>query len=124
MKLYKTHIVLGLVWLLVGMTLGEIMGESGDHGQMPTHAHIMLVGGVLSMAWGLLYKVLDLPAKLIGGIQLVTHHLGALIMVAALYMMFGGQGSEEALGPVIGMAGVVVMLSVLLMLYQVVRAKE
>ena len=114
MKLYKIHLVLGLVWLLIGMTLGQVMGESGDHGQLPTHAHIMLVGGVLSLAWGLLLRVLNLPARLIAGLQALTHHLGSLCMVLALYVLYGG----------IGLGGVAVMLSVLLMLMLVIRAKD
>ena len=47
MKTDRVFLVLGLVWLLAGMALGEHMGHTQDHGQMPTHAHMMLVGGVL-----------------------------------------------------------------------------
>ncbi len=124
MKLYKIHLVLGLAWLLVGMVLGEVMGQSGDHAQLPTHAHIMLVGGVLSLAWGLLYRLLDLPARLIAGIQTLAHHLGTICMILALYMLYGGAGDEAALGPILGIAGMALMLSVLLMLLLVVRAKD
>ncbi|WP_417470297.1 hypothetical protein [Maricaulis sp.] len=124
MKLYKIHLVLGLVWLLIGMTLGQIMGESGDHGQLPTHAHIMLVGGVLSLAWGLLYRVLDLPARLIAGVQTLAHHLGSVCMVVALYMLFGGIGEPASVSVFIGLGGVGVMLSTLLILLLVILAKD
>tara|TARA_R110000868_G_scaffold304854_1_gene565987 strand:+ start:3221 stop:3595 length:375 start_codon:yes stop_codon:yes gene_type:complete len=124
MKLYKIHLVLGLAWLLAGMTLGQIMGESGDHGQLPTHAHIMLVGGVLSITWGLLYKLLNLPAKLIGLVQAAAHHIGVGVMIVALYCLYGGAGDPATLGPILGIAGTAVMLSVLLMLFLVVKAKD
>ncbi|WP_339748184.1 hypothetical protein [uncultured Maricaulis sp.] len=124
MKLYKTHLVLGLVWLLVGMTLGQIMGQSGDHSQMPTHAHIMLLGGVLSLAWGLIYRGLDIAGGLLGWVQLLLHNLGAVTMLVIIYMLFDGNPAAEPLEPVIGMGGGAVMLSVLLMLYQVIRAKD
>jgi hypothetical protein len=124
MKLYKIHLVLGLAWLLAGMTLGQIMGESGDHGQLPTHAHIMLVGGVLSITWGLLYKLLNLPAKLIGLVQASAHHIGVGVMIVSLYCLYGGEGDPATLGPILGIAGTAVMLSVLLMLFLVVKAKD
>ena len=124
MKLHKIHLVLGLAWLLAGMTLGQIMGESGDHGQLPTHAHIMLVGGVLSIIWGLLYKLLYLPVRLIALVQGAAHYIGSGVMFIALYSLFGGEGDPATLGPILGMAGTAVMLSVLLMLFLVVRAKD
>ena len=124
MKLYKINLVLGLVWLLVGMTLGQVMGESGDHSQMPTHAHIMLVGGVLSLAWGLIYRALGIAGGLLGWIQLLLHNLGAATMLTILYMLFDGNPAAEPLEPVIGIGGVAVMLSVVLMLYQVLKAKD
>ena len=124
MKLYKTHLVLGLVWLLIGMTLGQIMGESGDHSQMPTHAHIMLAGGVLSLSWGLIYRALNIAGGLLGWIQLALHNLGGIVMLTILYMLFDGNPAAERLEPLIGLGGVAVMLSVVLMLYQVIRARD
>ncbi len=38
MKPERIHLTLGLIWLIAGMLLGEHMGRSGDHGQLPTHA--------------------------------------------------------------------------------------
>ncbi|WP_417483040.1 TonB-dependent receptor [Maricaulis sp.] len=106
------------------MTLGQIMGESGDHGQLPTHAHIMLVGGVLSITWGVLYKLLDLPARLIGLIQAAAHHIGVGVMIVSLYSLYGGEGDPASLGKILAIAETSVMLSVLLMLFLVVRAKD
>lgn len=124
MKLYKTHIVLGLVWLLIGMTLGQIMGESGDHSQLPTHAHIMLGGGVLSLIWGLIYRGLNTAGRLLAWIQLALHNLGAVTMLTVLYMLYDGNAAAEGLEPLIGIGGMAVMLSVLLVLYQVIRVKD
>ena len=38
----------GIGFLLFGMLWGIQMGMVGDHSQMPSHAHLNLVGGVLS----------------------------------------------------------------------------
>ena len=124
MKLERIHLVLGLIWFLAGMILGEQMGRSMDHGQLPTHAHIMLVGGVLSVLWAIIYRVFGLSKGILSKIQLVFHHGGATIMIVALYMLYGNIAPIEQIGPVLGFSGLLLMLSVVLMLYLVIKAKD
>tara|TARA_R110002096_G_scaffold80208_5_gene188098 strand:- start:1059 stop:1433 length:375 start_codon:yes stop_codon:yes gene_type:complete len=123
MKVDRLFLVLGLLWFLGGMALGMMMGESGDHGQLPTHAHAMLVGGVLSVLWALIYRSWSIPQGIVSWVHLVVHHAGAAVMVYALYGLYGGIGDPAQLGPIIGMGGMVVILSVLLMLIQSFREK-
>lgn len=123
MKIERIHLTLGLVWLLAGMALGEHMGRTGDHGQMPTHAHIMLLGGVLSLAWAILYKLFNLPKGILALVQTAAHHIGAIVMVVCLYLLYGGSGDPATLGPILGVSALLVMLSVLLMLILSFRAK-
>ncbi|MDG2045400.1 MAG: hypothetical protein P8J78_12390 [Maricaulis sp.] len=122
MKIERIHLLVGLVWLLAGMALGEHMGRTGDHGQLPTHAHIMLVGGVLSIIWAVLYRVFKLAGGLLGYIQLGLHQIGTLVMVTALYLLYGEQGDPERLGPILGISAMLVILSVVLMLYKAIKA--
>lgn len=124
MKVERIHLLLGLAWLLAGMALGEHMGRTGDHGQMPTHAHIMLLGGVLSLAWAILYKLFNLPKGILALIQTAVHHIGTIVMVVCLYLLYGGSGDPDALGPILGVSALLVMLSVLLMLILSFRAKS
>jgi hypothetical protein len=124
MKIERIHLLIGLVWLLLGMMLGEHMGRTGDHGQMPTHAHIMLVGGVLSVLWAVLYRVFALGGGLIPMAQTALHHLGAMGMIGALFMLYGEMMPEPSLGPILGVSAGLIMLSVVLMLVQVLRAKD
>lgn len=123
MKPERLHLLVGLLWLLVGMLLGEHMGRSNDHSQMPTHAHIMLLGGVLSVVWAVIYRVFGLAQGLIAWVQTGLHHIGALIMIPALYLMYGQMAPESQLGPLLGIAAMLVILSVVLMLYQTIRTK-
>jgi hypothetical protein len=122
MKIERIHLLVGQVWLLAGMALGEHMGRTGDHGQLPTHAHIMLVGGVLSIIWAVLYRVFKLAGGLLGYIQLGLHQIGTLVMVTALYLLYGEQGDPERLGPILGISAMLVILSVVLMLYKAIKA--
>lgn len=124
MKPERIHLFLGLLWLIAGMLLGEHMGRSGDHAQMPTHAHIMLLGGVLPILWAILYRVFKLGSGLLAWVQLVVHHVAALIMIPALYMLFGQLADEAMLGPLLGVSAILAIVSVALMLVLCLRAKD
>ena len=119
----RINLTLGLLWLLLGMLLGEHMGRSGDHGQMPTHAHIMLLGGVLSISWAVIYKVFDIPAGLLAWVQTGFHQVSTVVMITGLYMLYGHMAEEAVLGPVLGLSAIGAVVSVLLVLVQSLRAK-
>jgi len=122
MKIDRLFLVLGLLWLLGGMALGEHMGRTQDHGQMPTHAHMMLVGGVLSILWAVIYRVWQVPQGLIVWIHLIIHQLGAGVMIYALFGLYVG-GDPAAMGPLAGVSAIAIIASVVLMIVQSFRAK-
>lgn len=122
MNVAKIHLTLGILWLLGGMALGEHMGRTGDHGQMPTHAHIMLVGGVLPVLWAIINRVWNIGNGLFAWIQLVLHHGATALMVYGLYMLYAG-GNEAELGPLLGISAGLVMLATLIMLVLAFRGK-
>jgi hypothetical protein len=119
----RIHLTLGLVWLLLGMLLGEHMGRTGDHGQMPTHAHIMLVGGVLSITWAVIYKLFAVKTGLLAWAQTGLHQIAAAVMIACLYLLYGQLAEEAVVGPILGLSAIAVIVSVLLMLVQTLRSK-
>ena len=41
-----------IIYAVLGMTLGLVMGMTQDHSQMPTHAHLMLLGWVSFAIFG------------------------------------------------------------------------
>jgi len=119
----RINLTLGLFWLLLGMLLGEHMGRTGDHGQMPTHAHIMLLGGVLSISWAVIYKVFEIPAGLLAWVQTGFHQVSTVVMITGLYMLYGHMAEEAVLGPVLGLSSIGAVVSVLLVLVQTLRSK-
>ena len=46
---------IGATWLLVGMTLGIVMGARQDFQFMPVHAHINLIGFACHSIFGITY---------------------------------------------------------------------
>jgi hypothetical protein len=119
----RLHLMLGLAWLVAGMLLGEHMGRTGDHGQMPTHAHIMLVGGVLPVLWALVYRTFSLGQGIFAWLQTGLHHIGAMIMIVGLYFLYGPMAGDEALGPVLGVSSMLVIAATVLMLVLAARAR-
>lgn len=124
MKVEKLHIIIGLVYALAGMVLGMVMAESGDHTQHVTHAHALLVGFVVSAVYAILYRVWGLAQGLLALIQFALHHIGAIIMVIGLYMLYGAIMPEEQIGPILGIAGALVIASTALMFWFMIRHKD
>ncbi|TGY89829.1 TonB-dependent receptor [Marinicauda algicola] len=124
MKPERINLLLGLVWLILGMGLGEHMGRVGDHSQHVTHAHIMLVGGVLPILFALIYRAFALVQGLLAWIQTLLHHVGAAVMIVSLYMLYGAIAPESTLGPVLGISAMLIILSVVLVLVQALRGKQ
>lgn len=95
-RLDALYIVVGLTFAGVGLLLGEHMGRTGDHSQMPTHAHIMLAGWVFAALYGLIYRAWPtLMTGVLPRIQFALHVAGALSMTTALFFMFGGAGHDS-----------------------------
>lgn len=53
----RKFILTAFGYAILGLALGIHMAASKDHGQFVTHAHIMLVGFVLSFIYGLCHKL-------------------------------------------------------------------
>lgn len=122
MKVDRIYLIAGLLWLVGGMLLGEHMGRSQDHGQMPTHAHIMLVGGVLSILWAIINRVWSIGSGLLAWIQLGLHQAGTAVMIYALFHLYGGNPTDQ-FGMIAGIGAMIVILATVLMLFQAFIAK-
>lgn len=54
---------ISVIYIMVGLLMGIGMAASGDHGLMPAHAHINLVGWVGMTLYGLVYRVYPEAAR-------------------------------------------------------------
>jgi len=89
--------------------MGEIMAMSGDHSQMPVHAHINVLGWVSLALFGLFYK--SYPASTEGRlplIQFVLFNLGIVIQAFAVSQILM---DNTAMGPVAGIGSGLLILS-------------
>lgn len=122
MSIDRQFLVWALAFAAVGMGLGIHMAASQNHGQFPTHAHILLVGFVVSLVYGVIHRLwLDMPTTRVARIQFVLHQLGAVVLSAGLFLMYGGFLPRETVDPVLAVASISVLAAMLMMLWMVIR---
>ena len=120
----RRYLVWALCYAAIGMGLGIYMAASHDHGQLVTHAHVLLVGFVLSLVYGIIHRLwLEAPRRGVAIAQFALHQIAAILMLVGLFLLYGGTASEEALAPLLGIGSVGVLLGMLLMLYMVLRQR-
>jgi hypothetical protein len=106
------HLRLAVIYGVLGMALGLHMGISQDHGQLVTHAHLNLVGWVSTALFGLVLRAYaDRPMVGLAWVQFALSHIGVVVMVVGLYLIFGGnpEGGEifASIGSVLTLLGMV-----------------
>ena len=101
-----------VIYAVLGMAMGIHMASSHDHSQMPTHAHLILLGWVSMALYGLFYRGLgDVAVSKLMLAHKWLSHIGLIGMVVALYAMFSGVAAIE---PLAGISSLVVLLAMIL----------
>lgn len=122
MRLDRKYLVWGLVYVAVGMGMGIFMAASHDHTQHVTHAHVLLIGFVISFIYAVIHKLwLGERATLLGKIQFYAHQTGALLMFLGLFMLYGDFMPPEQVEPLLAPSTIVVFVAALLMIVMVAR---
>ena len=122
MNFDRKYLLFSLAYVALGMGLGVYMGASHNHVQLVTHAHILLVGFVVSFLYSLVHKLwLHQPSRGLANAQFLLHQFGAALMFVGLFLLFGGFVPEPTIGPVLGIASVIVLLAALLMIVLVLK---
>ncbi len=80
----RNFFTLAVIYALFGMALGLHMAISQDHGQMPTHAHIMVAGWLMSSVFAFFYHLF--PA--VGQKKLAVVHFW-LSAISGIGLMIG-----------------------------------
>lgn len=103
----KAFFVSALVYGVLGMLLGLHMGISQNHGQMPTHAHIMVVGWLSFAVFGLFYAHYQSAVpKLLARLHLWLAQISLAGLVIGLWLIFSGRSEYEPVVAKIGRAHV------------------
>ena len=101
-----------VIYALLAMALGIAMGISEDHSQMPTHAHLNLVGWVSMAIYALVYR--QWPAAGQSKLALIhfwTANAGAILLNLGVYALMAG---NTALAPVAVVGSLVTIAGMLI----------
>ena len=116
----STYVVIGAVWLLIGMTLGIVMGASKNLQFMPLHAHINLVGFACHSIFGLVYRHWPaMKASRLAPLQFWIFVLATPITLLGLYFTLSG---GPVLPTIIGSLGL--LLGAILFFVMIWRARN
>lgn len=121
MNISRNFMVIGGLYLLVGIGLGSFMGGSGDHTLAPVHAHINLLGFTLMTVFGIAYRLV--PALAGGGLAKAhfwLHQIGALILLVGLFLLMSGTAGE-GIGVIFPVAEVAILVGSLCWVVNLVR---
>ena len=101
-----------IIYAILGMALGLHMGMSKDHTQMPTHAHILVVGWVTFALIGMFYHLFpSAAASLLARVHFWLAQVSLIALIVALYMIFSGNPGAD---PAAGIASIGLLLSMVL----------
>jgi len=94
----RNFFTLAIVYAICGLVLGLSMAISQDHGQMPTHAHIMVAGFVMSAVFAFFYHLVPAArASRLANVHFWLTAVSGIGLVAGLYVLLGGNPAIEPL---------------------------
>ena len=100
----RTFFILALCYAVAGMVLGIYMAASHDHGEMPTHAHIMVAGWLMSSVFAFFYHLFPAVAqKTLAVVHFWLTAISGIGLMIGLFLLLGG---NPAIEPVLGIASI------------------
>jgi predicted membrane channel-forming protein YqfA (hemolysin III family) len=108
----RQFFILGIVLAIAGMMLGLKMAMSNDHIQMPVHAHIMVVGWLMSAVFGFFYHLFPAARQnKLAYIHFWLHSVSIVVLTFSLYFLLAGNTAVE---PVTAISSITLFAGVLL----------
>jgi len=114
----RSYLILGALYLCIGMFMGIVMGIKESFELAPVHAHINLVGFASHTAFGLVGKVWPTVARdALARIQFLSFAIGSPILMIGIAVSILSQV------PILAIIGsLLTLLGALLYLVMVVRS--
>ena len=122
MNVSRNFMLLGSAFLIIGIVIGMYMGGSGDHALALSHAHINLLGFVLSAIFALAYKAYPAMADgRLASVHFWLHLVGAVMVNLLLFLMLAKIITEAAMVPLAPISELLVLLGVLIFGWNVLK---
>lgn len=90
-----------IIYAVLGMTLGLVMGMTQDHTQMPTHAHLMLLGWVSFAIFGIFYQMFpSAAANRLADVHFWLAQVSLIVLIVGLFLIFSGHASADPIAAI------------------------
>jgi hypothetical protein len=121
----RSYVLSAFGYAIIGLLLGIYMAASKDHGQLVTHAHIMLVGFVVSFIYGLCHKLwISNSGSTLARVQFYVHHAASIFLGIGLFLLYGNYVLLETIDPYLAIASIAVLIALIMMTVILVQSKE
>jgi hypothetical protein len=95
----RNFFTLALLYAIGGMALGLHMSISQDHSQMPTHAHALVAGWLMSAVFAFYYHLVPAATRMLAAaFHFWLTAVSGITLIVGLYLLLGG---NEAIEPVV-----------------------
>ena len=108
----RQFFILALCYAVAGMVLGIYMAASHDHTEMPTHAHVMVAGWLMSSVFAFFYHLF--PAARESRLAQVHFWLTAVSGIGLLVGLFFLLAGNAAIEPVVAVSSMAFYAAMLL----------
>jgi len=97
----RAFLISAIAYAIVGLILGLQMAISHDHGQMPTHAHINVIGWLSFFLFAIFYHLFEVKVSaLLSRIHFWLAQVSLLGLAIGLWLMYGGHEEYEPLAAI------------------------
>ena len=111
----RLFFILAIAYAVTGMALGIYMAASHNHVQMPTHAHIMVAGWLMSSVFAFFYHLFpEIGARTMARVHFWIQGLSGVVLVVSLFVLLNG---NEAIEPVTALASVGFLIGMLVFIW-------
>lgn len=101
----KGFFMTAIAYGILGLGLGLSMAITNDHGQMPTHAHIMVVGWLSFSVFGFFYHLFaDSVSQLAAAIHFWLAQISLVGLIAGLLLVYSGRPDAEPIAAISAIA--------------------
>ena len=122
MNVSRYFLLIGSLYLLIGIGIGMYMGAAQDHRLVPAHAHINLLGFTLMAVFGLAYRVFPaLDGTALARAHFWLHRVGALVLLVMLFLLFSENITEASMAPLAPIAELLILLGTATFVWNVLR---
>lgn len=113
-----------ILYAIIGMMLGLHMGMTQNHTQMPTHAHILVIGWVTFAIFGFFYH--QFPARAATRLAAVHFWLAQasfVTLIVGLFLIFSGNPGADPIAAASSTGLLISMIVFGLVAWPVVRGQ-